>query len=613
VSSEKKKEKAPKPKYNMWQNAGFMIKLAWKEKEKKVLAIVLISALLAVASSLINLYISPMILSTVERKAPVSEMIITIILFVTAMMLCQALTAYINSNNLFGRVTVRMMVVKRINNKAMTTSYSNINDEKFIKLLGKSFDTTNSNDKATEAIWGTLESFVTNCLGFLLYLMLLSSVNIFMVAVILITTIIGYYINKKINTYEYVHRDEVADYEKKMQYIRNVVSDYNAAKDIRIFGLKAWLEELYAKSMKLYMAFHKRVQCVYITTNIIDIVLAFVRNGIAYIYLINLVLENGLTAAEFLLYFSAVGGFSSWVTGILGNLSTLHKQGLDLSNVRECLEYPEAFKFESGEAITPDNTKKYELKLENVSFRYPESDKDILKSITLTLHPGEKLAVVGLNGAGKTTLVKLMCGYLDPTEGRVLLDGKDIRDYNRRDYYRMFSAVFQEFSLLAGSIAMNVAQTDDNIDMERVKACIADAGLGEKVKSLEKEYETLLNREIYDDAIMLSGGETQRLMLARALYKDAPFIMLDEPTAALDPIAESDMYKKYNDMTKGKSSVYISHRLASTRFCDRIILLEGAGIVEEGTHEDLLKLNGRYAELFGIQSKYYKEGSIENE
>ena len=613
MSSEKKKEKAPKPKYNMWQNAGFMIKLAWEEKEKKVLAIVLISALLAVAASLIDLYISPMILSTVERKATVSEMLITILLFVVAMMLCQALTSYINSNKLFGRVTVRMMIVKRVNNKAMTTSYCNINDEKFIKLLGKSFDTTNANSKATEAIWETLASFVTNCLGFLIYLMLLSSVNIFMVTVILTTTIIGYFINKKINTYEYVHRDEVADYEKKMQYIRGIVSDYSAAKDIRIFGLKTWLEELYAKSMKLYMAFHKRVQCVYIITNIIDIVLAFVRNGIAYIYLINLVLENGLTAAEFLLYFSAVGGFSSWVTGILGNLSTLHKQGLELSNVRECLEYPEPFKFEGGEAITPDNTKAYELKLENVSFRYPGSDKDILKNINLTLHPGEKLAVVGLNGAGKTTLVKLMCGYLDPTEGRVLLDGMDIRDYNRRDYYRMFSAVFQDFSLLAGSIAMNVAQTDENIDMERVQACIADAGLSEKVKALEKEYMTLLNREVYEDAIMLSGGETQRLMLARALYKNAPFIMLDEPTAALDPIAESDMYQKYNDMTKGKSSVYISHRLASTRFCDRIILLEGAGIAEEGTHEELLKLNGRYAELFGIQSKYYKEGGNQNE
>jgi ATP-binding cassette subfamily B protein len=228
------------------------------------------------------------------------------------------------------------------------------------------------------------------------------------------------------------------------------------------------------------------------------------------------------------------------------------------------------------------------------------------------LHPGEKLAVVGLNGAGKTTLIKLICGFLDPTEGRVLLDGKDIRGYNRRDYYTMFSAVFQTFSLLAGTIATNVAQDNLDIDMDRVKECTKKAGLHDKIESLKDGYETYLNRQVFEEAILLSGGETQRLMLARALYKDAPFIVLDEPTAALDPIAESEIYQKYNEMTSGKSSIYISHRLASTRFCDRIILIADGGISEEGTHTELMKRGGKYAELYEVQSKYYKEGGTES-
>ena len=219
----------------------------------------------------------------------------------------------------------------------------------------------------------------------------------------------------------------------------------------------------------------------------------------------------------------------------------------------------------------------------------------------------------GLNGAGKTTLVKLICGFLDPTEGRVLLDGKDIRLYNRSDYYTLFAAVFQDFSLLAGSIAVNIAQSEIDIDMDRVKECIEKAGLRAKVESLTVGYETLLNREVYEDAIQLSGGETQRLMLARALYKDAPFIVLDEPTAALDPIAESELYHKYHNLTGNKSSIYISHRLASTRFCDRIIMIGEAGISEEGTHEQLLKAGGKYAELFEVQSRYYREGGAEYE
>ena len=340
---------------------------------------------------------------------------------------------------------------------------------------------------------------------------------------------------------------------------------------------------------------------------IADLILTFARNGIAYAYLLHLVLSNGLSASEFLLYFSAVGGFASWVSGILGDLSTLYHQSLDISTVRECIEYPEPFDLNGGDPLTPDNKTDYEIQLVNVSFRYPGSERYALENINLTLHPGEKLAVVGLNGAGKTTLVKLLCGFYDPTEGQILLNGKDIKAYNRRDYYKMFSAVFQNFSLLAATVAANIAQTEDNIDLQKVKSCAKQAGLLTKLESLPDGFQTYLNRNVYENAIMLSGGETQRLMLARALYKDAPFIVLDEPTAALDPIAEAELYQKYSEMTLGRSSVYISHRLASTRFCDRIIFIENNHIVEEGTHEQLLAHGGRYAALFEVQSKYYKD------
>lgn len=360
------------------------------------------------------------------------------------------------------------------------------------------------------------------------------------------------------------------------------------------------------------MAFRQRAEGVYLWAKIIDVIFAFLRSGIAYAYLTIQVISGGISAAGFLLYFTAISGFTTWVTGILSGFSTLYKQSLDISIVRECLEYPEIFRFEDGEPLKAMK-KDYEIKLENVSFRYPGAQKDTLTNINLTLHPGEKLAVVGLNGAGKTTLVKLICGYLDPTQGKVLLDGRDIRDFNRRDYYEMFSAVFQNFSLLAGTVAVNVAQSETDINMDRVKGCVEKASLRQKIESLPDGYETHLNRQVYEDATMLSGGETQRLMLARALYKDAPFIILDEPTAALDPISESEIYQKYNEMTSGKSSVYISHRLASTRFCDRIIMIDKAGICEEGTHDELLRLGGKYAGLYEVQSKYYQEGARENE
>lgn len=613
VKEKTKKQKAPKPKYNMAQNSWFMIKLAWTSGEKKVIVLSLLSALFAVALNLINLYVSPSILSVVERQASVTELIVTIVVFVAALMLVSAASAYVNQNTLYGRISVRCEIITLLNRKMATTSYQNISDERFKTLKIKVQETIGSNRAATEAIWTTLTDLTTNIVGFAFYVVLMSSIQPLLLLAILATTVISYFVSNRLNEWGYQHREEESEYSTQIYYLDRQSSDLTVAKDIRIFGLRSWLDDLYAKSMAAYTAFKRKEQGVYIWASITDLVLTFLRNAIAYAYLIGLVIGNGLSVSEFLLFFGAVGGFTAWVTGILGGFNTLHKQSLDISSVRECLEFPEPFKFEDGEPIEAEENRLYEIRLENVSYRYPSADKDTLKNINLTLHPGEKLAVVGLNGAGKTTLIKLICGFLDPTEGRILLDGKDIRDYNRRDYYKMFSAVFQEFSLLAGTIATNVAQDSEGFDMERVKDCVEKAGLRKKIESLKDGYDTYLNREVFEDAMLLSGGETQRLMLARALYKNAPFIVLDEPTAALDPIAESEMYQKYNEMTSGKSSIYISHRLASTRFCDRIIMIADGGISEEGTHDELLKAGGKYAELYEVQSKYYKEGEDENE
>ena len=440
-----KKEKAPKPKYNMAQNSAYMIKLAWTSGEKKVIVLSLLSALLAVALNLINLYVSPTILSVVERKASVTELIVTIVIFVAALMLVSAASSYVNTNTLYGRISTRCEIITLLNKKAATTSYPNVYDEKFKKLKIKSQEAINSNRSATEAIWTTLTDLTTNIIGFIFYVVLMSSIQPLLLIAILVTTVISYFVSNYLNEWGYRHREEESEYATQIFYLDRRSSDLTVAKDIRIFGLRPWIDELYTKGLATYTAFHSRAQGVYIWARIVDLVLTFLRNAIAYAYLIGLVIGNGLSVSEFLLFFSAVGGFTAWVSGILGGFNTLHTQSLDISSVRECLEYPEPFKFEDGEPIEAEADRLYEIKLENVSFRYPGADKNTLTNINLTLHPGEKLAVVGLNGAGKTTLIKLVCGFLDPTEGRILLDGKDIRDYNRRDYYKMFSAVFQEF------------------------------------------------------------------------------------------------------------------------------------------------------------------------
>lgn len=594
-----------KPKYSVWQNVCFMVRTAWRRR-KSVLFLCLALAALSVGTSLAQLFVAPQILSKVEQAAPLAELLGTIAAFSLGLFLLNALYGYADENSIYGRIDIRTAIMNALNRKACVTSYPNTRDPDVIKLQEKAKSTCSGNQEPTEYIWHTLTGLLINVAGFAIYLALLSNLNWLLIGLVLVTTAAGFFVTRYLDEWEYRHREEEKQCNAQINYIRGRAESIELAKDIRIFGLRPWLDGLYQSARRLYQAFFERREKMQLLANVADVVLSFARNGIAYVYLIRMALDGGLTASEFLLYFSAVSGFTAWVTGILSGFTELHKESLGLSQVQEYLNYPEPFRFEGGDPIPAAET--YELKLEDVSFRYPGTDKELFRHLNLTIHPGEKLAVVGLNGAGKTTLVKLLCGFYDPDKGRVLLNGTDIRTFDREAYYTLFSAVFQKFSELDITVAQTVAQKVEDIDLERVADCLEKAGLTEAVAKLPKGLDTHIGRKVYLDGVLLSGGQTQRLMLARALYKNGPILVLDEPTAALDPIAENDIYQKYSEMTAGKTSLFISHRLASTRFCDRIIYLADGAIAEEGTHEQLLALGGGYAKLFDIQSRYYQEG-----
>jgi len=599
-------KKTPKPKYNLWQNTGFMLRTS-RKYAKSVFPLCIVLALLSAGKSVAELLIAPAILNKIELSASHGSVVFTIAAFALVLMLLSGLRSYVDTNALFGRIAVRSQgIYLSISRKYAETSYPNLLNTDFLALGEKASAACAGNSESSEAIWTTLTDLMTSCIGFIVYLALLTNLNLWLAALVAATTAVSYFASKRINEWGYLHRSEELELTKKIEYANKTATSREFAKDIRMFGLRGWLEDLWGSTMRLYSAFCAKRERKYIWANIIDIVLTFLRNGIAYAFLIGITVKNGLPASQFLLYFAALSGFAQWVVEILDKLSVMHKQSLDISTIREFLDWDEPFDLNGGERIAFEPNKQYEIRLDDVSFRYPKADKDTLSHINLTVHPGEKLAIVGLNGAGKTTLVKLVCGFLDPTEGRILLNGEDIRKFNRNDYYALFSAVFQEFSVLDVTVKENVAQCVDGIDETRVWQCIDKAGLTEKIQSLPKGIETHLGRRVFKDGVEFSGGQTQRLMLARALYKNAPILVLDEPTAALDPIAENDIYQKYNEMTHGRTSFFISHRLASTRFCDRIIFVDSGKIAEEGTHDELLKNGGGYAYLFEVQSKYYR-------
>ncbi len=600
-------DKKTAPRYHMWQNIGYMVKLAW-QNQKPVIFINLAIALLAAAQSLAELYLPPVILSQVEQTASLKTLTVTILLFTAALAVISGLHHYfckIVDNANYG---MRKQVLQLVQKKMLSMSFPLTENPRILALQAKAYEYCDSYSRMPQGLWLTLGRMLQHVLSFLIYLFLLTDLHPVLVMAVIVTTVISYMVTSRLNRWEYRHVPEENALEKQVAYLKWNAADRKIGKDVRIFGMAPWLKAVYASSLRLYDAFIARRERTYLMGNVADLLLTLARNGIAYWYLISLTLQKGLTASQFLLYFTAISGFAAWVAGILEELSAVQKFSLEVDNVRELLEWPEPFLFDEGKPLPVHRAGSYVLELKNVSFRYPGAEKDTLSHVDLTIPAGEKLAIVGLNGAGKTTLVKLLCGFYDPTEGQVLLNGEDIRQFNRRDYYEHFSAVFQQFSLLDVTVAENVAQSTGAVNLSFVKDCLEKAGLTSKIESLPKGYDTVLGRNIYDEGVELSGGETQRLMLARALYKNAPIMVLDEPTAALDPIAEHNMYLAYGQMTVGRSAVFISHRLASTRFCDRIIFLKDGVIAEEGTHQSLLADGGAYARLFAVQSKYYQEG-----
>lgn len=600
-----------RPKYNLLQNTCYMLRMAWQIR-KSIIGFAVAMVILTVLNSVAELLVVPMILEKVETRVSITELLLTIAGFVGALLVIGFMKSYVNANTMFGHVEFQISMLRRVGEKAGTTSYPNREDAELDKKLDKAADASLGPYSATRRIWTTLTELLINVVGFIVYMLMLTSLQPLLILVILATTVTGYFFNNYMQEYRYRHREEESRYHRHMRYSCNIEGRIEFAKDIRLFGMQSWLDEIFEKTLRAYDAFIMRGQYRHMLGNALDAIMTLLRNGIAYAYLIAQTIEGNLSAAEFLLYFSAVTGFSTWIMGIFQGLIALKEESIEISAMREYLEIPELFHIEGGESLHLEEGASCEIELRDVSFRYPNSEKDSLSHINLTIKRGERLAVVGLNGAGKTTLIKLICGLYDPTEGQVLLNGEDIRKYNRLDYYKVFSVVFQRFIYLPTSVADNVSQSP-KFDEERVKSCLQKAGLLERIEELEHGIYQHVGNEVYDDGVNFSGGEMQRLMLARALYKDAPVLLLDEPTAALDAIAENEMYLKYNEMTEGKSSVYISHRLASTRFCDRIIMLAEGRIVEEGTHEKLLQKEGIYADLFHVQSKYYQEGAMKDE
>ena len=601
---QKQKEK---PKYTTWQNTCYVLRLAL-ERKRFIPLVMLAQSLITPAIPAVAMFLPMTVVALILGGGDAHRLVITVLAFTAATMLLQTAKSYLFAVSRAQRNALRHSIIQGMLDKTLTTDYANLEKKAYTDAREKATEVTGSPQSASMQIYFTLENVLANMIGLVLYVVLLARVNPLILSLTAATTIAGFFVRRGANKWRYDNDKEQAGYNKRTRYVSSMGSNNSLAKDLRLFAMLDWMRDVYDAYIKLRYNWQRRMETRQYLADVADCAATFLREGAAYAYLIWLVLDQQLPVDQFVLLFAAIGGFSGWVMGIFDEYTTLQRRSLEYCRLREFIEFPNEFRRDDGEPVGPQPGKTHELSLNNVTFRYPGAEEDILQNIDLTIGAGEKLAIVGLNGAGKTTLVKLLCGFYDPTEGQIQLDGRDIREFNRETYYTLFTAVFQEFNIIPGTIAENIAQLEINdLDKDRVMHCLELSDSLKKVKSLLDGIDSLLVKQVNEGAVELSGGETQRLMLARALYIDAPILILDEPTAALDPIAESRLYNRYSELSADKTSIFISHRLASTRFCDRVIFIDEKKIAESGTHEELLVAGNKYAELFQIQSKYYQE------
>lgn len=582
----------------------YMYKMMWKY-ERPLVWVGILYVPMSLALAALGLYTPSVILNFLEKSDRFTTISLVILGLVLANLLLALGKRIMEEWTQISESIVLMRMSYDVRCRKLERDFYLNYDPEVQKLDSRAGQALRNNH--TEAVHFPMDFAETaaTVLKFFLFGTVISALNPW----IILLLILGSILNMPVAAWEtrrnYETQGSRNSISKKLSYLSyRIGRDLKYGKDIRLYGMGDYLARLAEKLLRAHRREREKVERRSLLVSFVGILIILIRDGAAYWFLISRAAAGELDAAGFVLYFTAITELTGFVTGIISMWSRIRQGALQISDCRECLEV--AGSLNRGEGISIPK-KAFSIEFRNVTFRYPRGEKNVLEDVSFRVEAGERVALVGLNGAGKTTLTMLMCGLLLPTQGEVLLDGRNLREYNRDQLYELFGLVPQDFHLLPLSIACNIACTgrEEEIDREKMERCIRTAGLEEKIASLPLGTATPLNRQVNPEGTELSGGEVQKLLLARSLYRSPSCIILDEPTAALDPIAEDRMYRKYNEIAADATSVFISHRLASTRFCNRILLLDGAGIAESGTHDELLEAKGKYWELFEVQKRYY--------
>lgn len=479
--------------------------------------------------------------------------------------------------------------------------YHYIQDGKILNLKQKSMT---SQPAFFLDLWGQCFKNIIQFIGVISIVSALSPLFIIIIILLsaMLITITAY--TKKCD-YNFQH--EKIDDERKLDYLYDIMTEYKYAKEIRINNASEYIKQKYhfvfeIQIQKLRQLLHKKLG-----VNLLAVFLSIVQTAAMYLYFTYQVFNSQINISEYTVLLASTTLFTSTLLSAFENFISVNN---NIKAIEFHKQYEEIIKFN---CITSDSNHINDVKLdfssatiqfENVSFIYPNAKEYVLKNVNIEIAANKKLGIVGLNGSGKTTLIKLLLRLYHPTQGKIMLNGVDIANIPYKQYISHIGVVLQDFALFAYSLKENII-FNGSFDSERLLEVIDKSDLTSKVEQLSNGVDTSIYRELDDNGIEFSGGEGQKLALARALYKNADILILDEPTSALDPIAEYELFSRFHDISDNRTTIFISHRLSSTHFCDSIVVLQNGSVIEQGTHTELMSRNGFYADLFNRQARYY--------